>query len=429
MRTGKRRLKGHGYLFKRGNIYYLELTVKGRRKKISLKTSNLQDARVKAHDYERVAEAKTKEEIFVHMAEARNLMTSRSVRIDNAWDLFSGKYGKGTGQGTMWNYELQWGRFKKWMNDNHTEISELRDISEDIAEEYAGKLDKDDKLSTSTYNQHRGTLLLMTNTLKKEAGITDNVWESVRRKTEPGLSRQELSEEQVLSLLAKLDDQAFAIGHREEMKDLFHIGIWTGMRLKDCVLLKWAEVNFMQKVISRVFCKTQRHKNASRIPIHPTLFHRLQSRGKNREGEYVLSELAAIYLENPDIVKRLVMKVFSSCGFQTSIEVEGRKKKTPQIGFHSLRHSFVSFCANKGVPLAVVQSIVGHSSPAITRHYTHLGDDSLRQAITALPLNQKTEDPPGNRIEKTVNWIKKATCISDEAKKTILALLCGNSLP
>ena len=42
------------------------------------------------------------------------------------------------------------------------------------------------------------------------------------------------------------------------------------------------------------------------------------------------------------------------------------------LRFHDLRHSFISMMAERGVPLPVVQSMVGHMSAAVTRHYTHI---------------------------------------------------------
>jgi hypothetical protein len=56
-----------------------------------------------------------------------------------------------------------------------------------------------------------------------------------------------------------------------------------------------------------------------------------------------------------------------------------------EVGFHSLRHTFVSLCRESNVPLAVVESIVGHSNPAMTRHYTHVGELAAGRAVAALP--------------------------------------------
>ena len=61
------------------------------------------------------------------------------------------------------------------------------------------------------------------------------------------------------------------------------------------------------------------------------------------------------------------------------------KRKAVDVGFHSFRHTFVSLCANAGVPLAVVQAIVGHTNAAMTSHYFHVSDDALKSAVAALP--------------------------------------------
>ena len=61
------------------------------------------------------------------------------------------------------------------------------------------------------------------------------------------------------------------------------------------------------------------------------------------------------------------------------------KRAVIEVGFHSLRHSFVSLCRESNAPLSVVESIVGHASPAMTRHYTHVGQLAASNAIAALP--------------------------------------------
>ena len=65
--------------------------------------------------------------------------------------------------------------------------------------------------------------------------------------------------------------------------------------------------------------------------------------------------------------------------------LQGQRKLAANIySLHSFRHTFVSFCANTGVPLAVVAEIVGHGNPAMTEHYSHISTESKRSAIMAL---------------------------------------------
>ena len=56
-----------------------------------------------------------------------------------------------------------------------------------------------------------------------------------------------------------------------------------------------------------------------------------------------------------------------------------------EVGFHSLRHSFVSLSANAGANLAAVQAVIGHTNPAMTRHYLHADQENVKQAVALLP--------------------------------------------
>jgi integrase len=129
---------------------------------------------------------------------------------------------------------------------------------------------------------------------------------------------------------------------------------------------------------------TRKTGKAVHIPIHPELLALLKQ--ADPSGEYVLPEYAAAYLKRNQTVVARIQKHFTDCGIVTAApERKQRTRRGVEVGFHSLRHSFVSLCAGAGVPLAAVQSIVGHSSPAMTRHYTHIGIEAARDAVAALP--------------------------------------------
>ena len=79
-----------------------------------------------------------------------------------------------------------------------------------------------------------------------------------------------------------------------------------------------------------------------------------------------------------------VLRVIRWIGLEPSVDVPGRDKKMTVYGFHSLRHSFCSFCAEAGVPKAVLLSILGTESDIADKYYTHVGDAAQRQAINAI---------------------------------------------
>jgi len=53
---------------------------------------------------------------------------------------------------------------------------------------------------------------------------------------------------------------------------------------------------------------------------------------------------------------------------------------------HTLRHTFVTELIRQGVPLPVVQSVVGHKSPQTTISYTHILSEDRRRAVSRIKL-------------------------------------------
>ncbi|MDD5728138.1 MAG: site-specific integrase [Victivallales bacterium] len=382
------RNKGAGTIFKRGKRYYLQYMINGAVKKVSLKCTGKKEAEQKAAELLPTLQANTKEQVALHVAEARKLAKRNMLRLENAWKLYLKNPARpDSSEGTLGNYQRMWNKFADWMKIHYQSVVGLQEITEDIALEYSEYL-WDKGLSANTYNYHIQAIKLVLKTLSRQADLAKNPFDIVARKVEKKQSRKELSEVEVLKIIESFNDPKLSLMNKKEMEVLFHLGIWTGLRLVDCVQIKWKNVDFQRNFIVCRPQKTARKTNRTvAVPIHPLLNNALSNALNWQENEYVLPRTAERYATNPVGVKKDAIKIFSYNGFITKKEVEGvqRKRKANIYGFHSFRHSFVSFCAKAGVPLPVVQAIVGHGNPAITRHYIHIGEESVKQAINALP--------------------------------------------
>lgn len=58
-----------------------------------------------------------------------------------------------------------------------------------------------------------------------------------------------------------------------------------------------------------------------------------------------------------------------------------KKAGLAPLRFHDLRHSFITHMVERGVPLGVIESMVGHISAKMIRHYTHVTSGATRHAV------------------------------------------------
>ena len=90
-------------------------------------------------------------------------------------------------------------------------------------------------------------------------------------------------------------------------------------------------------------------------------------------------------------------------GLEPSVKVPGRKKKMTVYGFHSLRHSFASFCAEAGVPKATLLSILGTNSEIADKYYTHVSAESQRKAVEVIGDRSTTSSQ--EKIDRVLNLL------------------------
>ncbi len=278
---------------------------------------------------------------------------------------------------TMNAKRVVWMHFASWVEENHMEVTQLKQLTSETVAEYLRVLRLHH--TASTYNNRVCVLREICHVLADQAGMAEDPWLGVRLLVDDSHTRREFSIEELKRIMSAAERAG------KMWKTLFSIGIYTGLRLGDCCTLDWSDVNLERGIIQLVPRKTRKHAHGRpvTIPIHPALAEAIGASGTGP----VLPDISSWYngMEHWRISKGLET-VFKDAGIKTSVKIEGRRYATPDATFHSLRHTFVSLSVNAGVPLPIVQSIVGHSSTAMTRHYYHENEEKLRQAVEAIPV-------------------------------------------
>jgi integrase len=173
-----------------------------------------------------------------------------------------------------------------------------------------------------------------------------------------------------------------------EWRSLVLFGLYTGQRLGDISMLTWDNLDLEDDLIRFIARKTQK---TIIIPIAPPLRTHIDSMPISDVPGAPLHP-RAFKLYPAGKLSADFAKVLAQAGLREHKTYKptgkGRipwRQDRHALTFHSLRHTAVSLLKDAGVPQAAVMEFVGHSSQAMSQHYTHVGMDSLKKAAASFP--------------------------------------------
>jgi integrase len=397
---------------KNGN-YYFRYQVKGQRKAVSLKTRNRQKALNKAQALLPILKASSTEVISAHVQHAKGFVSKKkSLELQNAWEVYAEHPGRAT-PATVKEQVAYRNDFNELVNFVGDKKLQINEVTPEIADKFACHLRKLE-ISVNTHNRKLKHLAKIFKVLK-DYQDDDNPFSalSLRRKAREeqtnSVRRLSFTREQEAQLLAVLEDDSKKLKNKAEIRVIYYLGLFTGQRLKDCVLLCWDKVDLNRK---RIWVKQFKTGKEVTIPMAPQLFEVLKEAKKWKIDNYVCPNVAEQYNRfdkngrniGGKIINDDLLRVIRWIGLETSVTAPGRKRKVTVYGFHSLRHSFASHCAEAGVPKAVVLSILGTNSEIVDKHYTHIGEEAQEKAINSLFGNGNVISDC-ERIEKALSII------------------------
>ncbi len=176
-----------------------------------------------------------------------------------------------------------------------------------------------------------------------------------------------------------------------EWRGMVLCGLYTGMRLGDVADLKWQNVELESRELRLNVEKTGK---PIVIPLAGPLYrHLMDIAGTDTAAVAVFPR--AFALRQRDIptsaLSNRFYKIMTTAGVvepRTHKSVgKGRDtaRETGGLGFHCLRHTATSLLKRAGASDVVAREIIGHDTASISKIYTKIDVDTLRQAIDKLP--------------------------------------------
>ena len=348
---------------KNSRYWYLVLVRGGKQRWLSTKTEDKSQALQMEMEMKSLIDKKREEKRIAAFIEKASgaAVAKRGILIDTAWDKFVSLPGESDRKArTLASKRIIWNHFIEWVKREHPDVESLGDIDRNIAMAYAQHLDGK---SAQTYNNHRHNIRGIFHALMYAADIQENPFDVVPTKSAKHVSYRLFTMAEIRKILDASTPQ-WRLG--------VLVSLYTGLRFKDVCFLKWECIDNESGIIVVEPFKTERLSKKVKIPMHPALTTALA--GHAKDGKYVL----------PDMAKRYSNRRFQS-EFAETLEKCGIKDTSDgNVGFHSLRHTFVTMLEESGASRQVSQKLVGLGSPVMTELYSH-DIKTARDAVARLP--------------------------------------------
>jgi integrase len=160
------------------------------------------------------------------------------------------------------------------------------------------------------------------------------------------------------------------------------LGSKAGLRRGEMVALKWSDVMLDARKLTvrrSSYKDTETAPKSGRFRTVP-LSGRLEVALAmlDRPTEYVLTRT----LQARGLAGRRAPDLKASPEtIRRWLDLACEAARMPHIGVHTLRHTFCSHLAQRGVSLVLIQRLAGHSDPKTTQRYVHLADEQLSSAV------------------------------------------------
>ena len=344
-------------VYKRGDIYYIDYYLCGRRKRECVGPDK------------RFAETVLKKR-EVELREGRHLDVKKNEKIkfedfaDQYLELHSKINNKSWANSDLHNLTIL---------KRHFSGLYLYDITPLMIEKF--KTERIKEVSSATINRSLACLKSLFNRAIQWNKVEDNPVTKVKMLRENNKRLRYLEKGEIVRLLSVCS---------KRLRPIVVIALNTGLRKGEILGLKWQDIDFTRGII---YLHNTKNGEKREVPANETAKTALLKTLKHPESPYV-------FCDNNGRPFGSIRK-----SFFTALKKAG----IINFRFHDLRHVFGSHLVMAGVDLNTVRELMGHKTIEMTLRYAHLSPDHKRRAVDILDKQMVTiwsQDTTERKIEK-----------------------------
>lgn len=188
----------------------------------------------------------------------------------------------------------------------------------------------------------------------------------------------------------------------QQLHDMALLSLHTGMRAGEIFNLTWGDLDIKQGTILILDPKTARNRVAYMTKDVSRMFRALKAGEKtslvfkDRRHGGKIKEISHVFRKEVDAL----------------LLNEGVEDPRLKVVFHTLRHTFASWMVENGENIYTVKELMGHSTLAMTTRYSHLGPNTMRDAVKRLDKKiSKKKNADKNKLAQKEGTRKRALTV------------------
>jgi len=231
------------------------------------------------------------------------------------------------------------------------------------------KVCQDKKKSPRTIEYVLGVIRQIWNLARREGIVQgDAPTRTVRKPKKDNRRMRFLNHEEAGALLINLKKKS------KQLHDITLLSLHTGMRAGEIFSLTWADLDFERNTILIRDPKASKTRTAF---MTDEVREILSSLEKGERSDYIFKDKR----HNGQIKE--ISHVFREVVNEMKLN-KGITDPRQKVVFHTCRHTFGSWLAQRGTSPFVIRELMGHSSLSMTERYSHLSEQALRDAMDTL---------------------------------------------